>query len=943
MKEVTTQNTNGVESLRERVIEKCLFNSGLLLTDLNITSKMKVRLRCKEGHEWETTPHSIISGTWCGICKRKEMFETIKNKQKKNVSGKLEPIVTGRGGEIISGEYINQKSKFRFRCEKGHEWETTPNQIIIGRWCDKCHREKRQLEIKEKYSEIKVDQLKIIVNEKNGKILGGEYVNNLSKFSIQCRNGHIWETTPHQIIIGHWCRKCVVISVSEKQRDSIETYKLLVEQRGGKLLSNKYFNQHTKLEIECKNGHRWFSRPQGLKKGNWCRECYGTSKRNIEEMIQIGKERGGECLSSEYVSDSKKIIWRCSENHMFETTPNNIKHGKWCPECSSGMGERVCRLYFETIFQKPFLRIRPDWLKNSTSSRNLELDGYNDELRIGFEHQGEQHYSSNSYYSKSDLFHTDELKRTLCLNNGVKLIEIPELFSITKLNDLKDFLQDQFEKLDIQIPDDYSKLLITESEVYSYTRNKERIVLEGRVIQKCKELDLTISDFLYSGIPKVEFLCSNGHKCQLSFLNFLNKFNECSKCKKVNEDRSLFEDRVLQKCNEYDFTPLNFSYDGTPTIEFLCLNHHKTKINCYHFLTTFKECKECGELLGYKKKIKNRVKGKVKIIDDDRSRTKLEVLENSVLNIIDNRQGVIVSGVIKYMISTLQIKCGNGHVFSSNVLNVVRGRWCKKCSELKRFNLKSIEDIVTKKGGVINETICVENDYKFRLLCRNKHPFELSREDIRNNRWCQKCKQDKKGIVNENRFNQLLEYLKGIEGKCLSDTCENCKMKLLFECKNGHQFYSRIHNVLHGYWCKKCHFERIHDNTKESRKTIVKSVVQELEGEILLEIKDYNDNDEVNLKCKRGHVWKSRVKYIIEHQWCKRCSVIDRWEKKKTTIDEINVFLKSRNGKCLSNEYNDSIKTKLIFKCERGHTWESIWSNVKRGSWCPICSRNRIK
>ncbi len=43
-----------------------------------------------------------------------------------------------RGGECLSPEYVNAHTKLRWRCEKGHEWEATPNHVKRGSWCPYC-------------------------------------------------------------------------------------------------------------------------------------------------------------------------------------------------------------------------------------------------------------------------------------------------------------------------------------------------------------------------------------------------------------------------------------------------------------------------------------------------------------------------------------------------------------------------------------------------------------------------------------------------------------------------------------------------------------------------------------------------------------------------------------------------------------------------------------
>lgn len=53
----------------------------------------------------------------------------------------------------------------------------------------------------------------------------------------------------------------------------------------------------------------------------------------IVDMKMIAKDSGGQCLSSEYLNNSSKLIWKCKNGHIWEATPKNIKKGRWCPFC----------------------------------------------------------------------------------------------------------------------------------------------------------------------------------------------------------------------------------------------------------------------------------------------------------------------------------------------------------------------------------------------------------------------------------------------------------------------------------------------------------------------------------------------------------------------------------------------------------------------------------
>lgn len=92
--------------------------------------------------------------------------------------------------------------------------------------------------------------------------------------------------------------------------------------------------------------------------------------------------------------------------------------------------ENFCRTTVEKLFNKPFPSIRPDWLNNQETNKNLELDMYNDTLKLAFEYNGVQHYKYNKFFHKSiEDFEKqqkrDVFKEQVCKDNGITLISIP--------------------------------------------------------------------------------------------------------------------------------------------------------------------------------------------------------------------------------------------------------------------------------------------------------------------------------------------------------------------------------------------------------------------------------------------------------------------------------------------------------------------------------------
>jgi hypothetical protein len=86
----------------------------------------------------------------------------------------------------------------------------------------------------------------------------------------------------------------------------------------------------------------------------------------------------------------------------------------------------------QELFRKPFPNERPDFLRNTVTGGlyNLELDCYNESLKLAVEYSGIQHYKYVPYFHKNkEAFlnqkYRDEMKRRLCKDADVVLIEVP--------------------------------------------------------------------------------------------------------------------------------------------------------------------------------------------------------------------------------------------------------------------------------------------------------------------------------------------------------------------------------------------------------------------------------------------------------------------------------------------------------------------------------------
>jgi len=153
----------------------------------------KYRWCCIKGHEWTTTYSSIKTGTWCPVCSRKKYLNlTIINE-----------LAGQKGGVCLSEKYVNSKTKLRFVCAKGHEFLSTSNNLIQGRWCPECANSRRGAS-----QRLSIELMRQIAEERGGKCLSQVYSNARTKLVWQCSEGHKWEAVPYTVKKGSWCPVC---------------------------------------------------------------------------------------------------------------------------------------------------------------------------------------------------------------------------------------------------------------------------------------------------------------------------------------------------------------------------------------------------------------------------------------------------------------------------------------------------------------------------------------------------------------------------------------------------------------------------------------------------------------------------------------------------------------------------------------------------------------
>ena len=175
-------------------------------------------------------------------------------------------------------------------------------------------------------------------------------------------------------------------------------------------------------------------------------------------------------LEKDYVNSHHNLTVQCADGHQFNICLNNIKKERWCPLCSARKNELYTKEIAKTWLDRDFIKVRPNWLLNENKNE-MELDMYNDELKLAIEYNGIQHYEYIPFFHKSEedfekRKNDDKLKLKLCHENKVDLIVVPY-----DVNDIKKFLLDEFNKRNYKLVN-LDKEIIIKNELVEKLENK---------------------------------------------------------------------------------------------------------------------------------------------------------------------------------------------------------------------------------------------------------------------------------------------------------------------------------------------------------------------------------------------------------------------------------------------------------------------------------------
>lgn len=339
--------------------------------------------------------------------------------------------------DFSESKYIDTHTEMIVKCDNGHYFSTRPNDLLNGSGCSICYGNKKL---------SKEDFIRESNYVHNGFFTYHHcgFTNVSSKVIVTCPIHGDIEVKASNHLNGANCKYCsrkkIKHKIAKREKKSKNTKKVSFGELKGKVY-NKWGNKYTldensnyttynrKMYVNCKEHGVFKITPSHLLTGRGCPKCAGNKKKTIKQIVN--EIRNAHPYSEydfskvEYVNTHTPIMLKC--NHcgtVFQNSPSNLifqKNG--CPGCASSQLELEVKNFLEKNSIKYTQQKIFDWLKNK---RNLKLDFYLNDYKAAIECQGIQHFEEVKFSNTCDpslheTRHRDNLKKTLCEENGINV------------------------------------------------------------------------------------------------------------------------------------------------------------------------------------------------------------------------------------------------------------------------------------------------------------------------------------------------------------------------------------------------------------------------------------------------------------------------------------------------------------------------------------------
>ena len=191
-------------------------NGGLTPIEVIANSNKNVWWKCNKGHEWQTAVIYRNNGTKCPYCSNKKIIQGYNDLTTCKPSLSQEWNYEKNGNLKPEQFSIHSGKKVWWKCNKGHEWETTIKHRSYGRGCPYCSG-RHAIKGENDLQTINPHLAKEWNYEKNNGLTPSDVLSRSNKkVWWKCKNNHEWMATISHRTEGTSCPVCKKINKRKK-------------------------------------------------------------------------------------------------------------------------------------------------------------------------------------------------------------------------------------------------------------------------------------------------------------------------------------------------------------------------------------------------------------------------------------------------------------------------------------------------------------------------------------------------------------------------------------------------------------------------------------------------------------------------------------------------------------------------------------------------------
>lgn len=415
-------------------------NNSLTPNEITSGSNKKVWWKCSKDplHEWQASPKQRTSqNNSCPIC----VSLAVKFPE---IAKELHPTLNKVTAQELSA---SSHTMVWWKCEKGfdHIWKATVNnRTSMQTGCPICagFRVVKSNSLAYVYPELAIQW---VFNKNKGITPDKIYARSSKKVWWKCPEGddHIWKSQIKSRAKGIGCPICSGRKVARSNSLATkfpEISSWFHKTKNGALTQSDITPYSNKLVWwQCPEGddHEWQATVANVVNGSTCPICMGrkiTETNNLATMYpslmdEWNYDKNSIDPSSISPGSKEKVWWICKRNNEHEwyaTIKDRTAKASGCPICSIKLNVSETKMLeiIKAILpnQEILYRYKPTWLQR------MELDVFIPSENVGIEYQGIQHFMPIDFFGGEETYieqvKRDKLKKELCYNKGVTLVEV---------------------------------------------------------------------------------------------------------------------------------------------------------------------------------------------------------------------------------------------------------------------------------------------------------------------------------------------------------------------------------------------------------------------------------------------------------------------------------------------------------------------------------------